>query len=230
MSEERNTFLKSIDRMTNLTELKEKMDYFANPTNNRRYCRRINWKGYDFVPNKKTWFDIVDYEDKIFYALADDKGFADIADRIFEERGYTESLQKIKNETGYNISKQEFLILAGYIFVDEGELFVRRDQARKKTISYSNSALANAAKVSYSESVEFITCLQEKWKSEQQNPSKYGTIEIIVKGHKFTGTDGENELNKEELLTLVKKVKSEIERIEAINKSKKVQGNQEEQR
>ena len=230
MSDGRNEFLNSIDCRTNLTNLKEITDYFANPTNKRRYCRRINGKGYDFVPNKKTWFDLVDYEDKTFFALDDDNGFEDIADRIFEERGYAESLQKINDETGYNISKEEFLLLAGYIFVDEGEQFVRRDQARKKTITYSNSALANATKVSYSKSVEFLTNLKEKWKTEQQNPLKNGKIEIIEKSHKFTESDGKTVLSKEALVALVEKVKSEIERIETVNDNKEVHENHGDQR
>lgn len=225
MSEEKNLFLNRIDGRTNLTKLKEITDYFARPTNTRRYCRRINGKGYDFVPNKKKWFDIVDYEDKTFYALADDKGFEDIADRIFEERGYTESLQKIKNETGCNISKEEFLILAGYIFVDEGELFVRRDQAREKTIRYSYSALSNATKVSCFKSIEFITQLKENWEYMQQKPMKYGIIKIIDENYEFTEVNGKNELSKEELLALVEQVKSEIERIESIKDSKEAQEN-----
>lgn len=230
MSDGRNEFLSSIDCRTNLTNLKKITDYFANPTNKRRYCRRINGKGYDFVPNKKTWFDLVDYEDKTFFALDDDNGFEDIADRIFEERGYAESLQKINDETGYNISKEEFLLLAGYIFVDEGEQFVRRDQTRKKTIRYSYLALSNATKVSCFKSIEFITQLKENWEYMQQKPMKYGIIKIIDENYEFTEVNGKNELSKEELLALVEKVKSEIERIETVNDNKEVQKNHCDQR
>ena len=64
----------------------------------------------------------------------------------------------------------------------------------------------------------------------QQKPMKYGIVKIIDENYEFIESNGKNEMSKEELLTLVEKVKSEIERIETINDSKEGQKNQGDER
>ena len=132
------------------------------------------------------------------------------------QKGYDESLQRINEKTGYNISKEEFLLLAGYIFVNEGKSFLRRGEHRTKIISYYTPALVHGAIVDYYNSIDYIKRLEEEW-SDGKIQMETGYNTIIENPHIYTKADGKTELSSDELFELVKMIKNEIERVEGEN-------------
>ena len=155
-----------------------------------RYCERPIKGIYQIVKNAEGKTDFVFPES--IYAVNGENEFEGIVERIFTKRKRykslpknlnDETLAKINKETGHNFTRFEFLLLAGYVFVDT-------NSDETKSITYCKPA------------VDFIAP-EYIWMSVMTDNSN-------IKKYKFTDSDGK-ELDKEEIEKLVGIVMNQID-------------------